>query len=262
MCVNKITPINQKALKESSGKYDFQETVQKFKQYSESSVDQHRVFTELGFSWHDDEEFCLTCDRNGNCPDHPGEGDRYVNGRLNLNHGSPMQKILIRVDAMQIASAMEDQNTGIDSFFFLDLETGEVEFFTSDTQFLAESDDPRKMDALPDWQKEDVERAKKVLHGEGRYLAIPRVESREVFRHMEEFIESIRDTSVAEALADALGGGKPVRRFKDALSEHGGLLDQWYAFKNQKMRSAVADFLASIRHERLELRMPRDLGYS
>ncbi len=194
MSGKKIIPINQNELRKNSRKYDFKETVGKFEQYAQNPEEQHKVFTELGFEWHDDEEICLTCDRNGSCPDHPREAGLYVDGRLNLQFGSPLKKIPVYVDAMEVASAMEDQNNEIESSYFLDLETGNVELVTSDTHSLAESDDPKELDEMPEWQKEEVERAKKTIQGfdEGRFVRISRMEPRESFRHMEEFVESLR----------------------------------------------------------------------
>ena len=84
---SKIVPINKKDLREKTGgadQYDFEGNAKKFAEYLHDPVQEHKIFTELGFSWHDDDEFCFACDRNGSCPDHPGDNGRYLKYSLNL----------------------------------------------------------------------------------------------------------------------------------------------------------------------------------
>lgn len=129
-----IIPFNrEKQAKDRVTKeYSFEETVAEFNKYDQDSENRHKIFAELGFSWHDDEPFCGNCDRNGSCPDHPGENGRYLNGRLNMDIESSFKKIKIYVDAPEIADAMEWQSDEIESFYHLDVETGEVIYFTAD----------------------------------------------------------------------------------------------------------------------------------
>ncbi len=166
-----------------------------------------------------------------------------------------LKKIRIVVALEEIAMAMEDQNNDIESHYYLDIETGEVEFYTSETFNTWEENDPTEIDSLPDWQRDEVVRVKEIQENEDRYVAIPRLESSVGFRFMEDFVNEVKGEKVADKLIRALRQNKPFRRFKDAL-EDVDLLDRWFQFKNRKLRKEVADFLESIDHKRIELAVP------
>jgi hypothetical protein len=259
MAKSRVVPINKKALQRanSADNYNFEGVVEKFGEYERDPKQQHKVFTELGFSWHDDEDICFSCQRNGSCPDHPQDKGLYVNGRLNMDATPSLKKIRIVVDEFFIADAMENHDPLNDSTSYLDVKTGEVITITSEVADIVETDDMAAAEELPDWQKGEVEIAKKVLSSEcDRFVLIPRLESHEGFRFMEEFIDQLKDELVAERLAHAVRKSRPFRRFKDALGEFPEVEQQWFRFKNERMRKEVADFLQSINHERIELAMP------
>ena len=256
---SKIVAINKKNLQanaDSADEYDFEDTMKKFDKYSCDPKQKHKIFTELGFSWHDDEDFCFACDRNGSCPEHPGEKGVYLNGRLDLDTTPFLKKIRIVVDLLEIADAMENHSYADESTCYLDIETGEVAYVTSEVARIVESGNSTAADDLPDWQKDEVELAQQMLNDGERFIPIPRLESSVGFRVMEDFIDQLGDESVAKRLVQSLRWSRPFRGFKDVLSDHPDLLDRWYAFKNEKMRKEVGDFLKPISHDRIELIMP------
>lgn len=261
MSKSKIIPINKKELKKNSLSpegYDFKGVSEKFDEYYRDPSQEHKVFTELGFSWHDDEEFCAACDRNGSCPTHPQDKEMYVNGRLNFANVPKLKKIKIAVDVLDIADSMENQSNEIESQSYLDIETGEVEFFSHEVSSLIESgsDD---FSSLPEWQMDEVEVAKKVLADDSRFIPIPRLESHESFKFMGEFVDEVKNNKITEELLSSLRGSRPFRRFKDCLSQYSEIEEQWYSFKNQKLRKTVKDFINSINHDRIELVFPKGL---
>lgn len=167
------------------------------------------------------------------------------------------KKIRIVVDETFIVDAMENHDPMCENTSYLDVETGEVVTITTEVADIVETDETSAVETLPDWQRDEVEIAKKVLGDESsRYVAIPRLESHEGFRFMEEFVDQLKNDNVAECLAQALRKSRPFARFKDVMSEWPEVEQQWYAFKNKKVRQEVADFLASIEHERIELTLP------
>lgn len=132
---SKIVPINKKELRKNapaSQEYDFESKAQKFAEYFREPKQQHKIFTELGFSWHNDEEICFACERNGSCPEHPGTQSLYVNRRLNLDSTPSIKKIQIVVDEIFIADAMENHDPMYESTSYLDVETGEVVTITTE----------------------------------------------------------------------------------------------------------------------------------
>jgi hypothetical protein len=168
-----------------------------------------------------------------------------------------LKKIRIVVDEFFIADAMENHDPLNDSISYIDVETGEVINITCEVANIVETDDRVAAEELPDWQRDDVEIAKKVLESEfDRFVAIPRLESHESFQLMEDFIDQLKDARVAELLAHAVHKSRPFRRFKDTLIEFPEVEQQWYCFKNEKMRERIANFLRSIKHERIELTLP------
>ncbi len=261
MSKSKIIPINKKELKKNSQpaeEYDFKGVSGKFDEYFRDPSQEHKVFTELGFSWHDDEELCSPCDRNGSCPTHPQDKGMYVDGRLNFANVPELKKIKIAVDVLDIADSMENQSNETESQSYLDIETGEVEFVSHEVSNLIESG-CTDFSSLTEWQIEEVEVGKKILADDVRFIPIPKLESHESFKFMEEFVDEVKNNKIAEELISSLRGSRPFRRFKDCLSQHSDVEQQWYLFKNQKLQKVVRDFIGSIDHDRIELVLPRNL---
>jgi len=169
-------------------------------------------------------------------------------------------KISDLIDAFEMGSA-GNQN-------YLDLETGTVILNTRDNieleldEILEEfdsvyegsgTDDPAAYEKLveyvkqcdiQDWVKAEILQAIEIENGFGtRYIAIPWVESYEGYQDMELFIDTVEDEHVRELLSIAIDGRGAFRRFKDVLYDHLDERERWFAFKQDRMRQRVLDWL-------------------
>lgn len=72
---------------------------------------------------------------------------------------------------------------------YLDLKTGEVVFVTDEEMQYAEDDDIDEDDFVPDWQKPQIELAKKILNSD-EYLTLPGRYDLNEYQMMENFIET------------------------------------------------------------------------
>ncbi len=87
--------------------------------------------------------------------------------------------------------------------------------------------------------EEDV---KKLEGNLGAYYEIPRMESHDFFRVMEEFAEELTDNPRLQTrLLDALGQRKPFRGFKDIIDDSGEYREMWFNFKSQKLEDWVRE---------------------
>ncbi len=83
------------------------------------------------------------------------------------------------------------------------------------------------------------------LHEAG-LVRIDPVPSNEAYADMEAFVARLADRRVAGRLERALGGRGPFRRFKDELYDHPELQQQWYAFKEARLRRRAIEWLAEL----------------
>ena len=136
--------------------------------------------------------------------------------------------------------------------YWLDKQTGELILISEDMEAWATSDDDT--DEVPEWAREGVEQARRVLRAIGeletgeeseeadRFLSIPTIDSHEGYRTMEEFVETVKNPRLQVSLVRALQGGKPFRRFKAALSEYPAQREEWFAFENQRVRETIKEW--------------------
>lgn len=136
--------------------------------------------------------------------------------------------------------------------YWLDKQTGEVILISEDMEDWATDDDDT--DEVPEWAREGVEQARRVLRAIGeletaeetedseRYVSIPTIDSHEGYRTMEEFVETVKNPRLQGSLVQALRGGKPFRRFKAALLEYPAQREEWFAFENQRVRETIKEW--------------------
>ncbi len=115
----------------------------------------------------------------------------------------------LEVDWEALAIALENQLP--DSHSFLDLENGRVVTFTGTVQ-------PPEPPGPPE-----------------RFLYIEPRPSREGYRSMQRFIETVEDEQLQRALSQALVGKGAFRRFKDLLLDHPDERKRWFAFKDKEV---------------------------
>jgi len=119
-----------------------------------------------------------------------------------------MEKRKVPVDLDDVASVFVD--IPLDMTHYLDPETGEVGLVSEDALYALraiydelspeEQDDPAAVDAaiergkVPDWQKPEL-RLAEAVDGDaaGRFLAIPRQETRDSYQDMADFVETVDD---------------------------------------------------------------------
>jgi hypothetical protein len=166
----------------------------------------------------------------------------------------------LRVDLDELEAALE--NSSYESKFFLDLETGELQYvdvsLLDDSDVLDvdmdEDDETDGADAavrtaeadVPDWQREAREVARQVAKGFGtRYIEVPRVDSHEAYRDMEKFIATVSDARLQDRLYRAISGRGAFRYFRDVVYENPSEQKRWFAFKDERMRRRVLEWLES-----------------
>lgn len=74
------------------------------------------------------------------------------------------------------------------------------------------------------------------------YIRFDPLESRESYKIMEAFVETVKDGQLQGRLQGALTGRKPFRQFRDTL-ETAGVVDDWYDFREAYLRMYVRDIL-------------------
>jgi hypothetical protein len=77
-----------------------------------------------------------------------------------------------------------------------------------------------------------------------RFIEIPMPDSRNGYQDMQLFIETVTDPSLQERLWSAIDGRGAFRRFKDALLSDMNERDRWFAFKDDRVRERVLEWLA------------------
>lgn len=78
---------------------------------------------------------------------------------------------------------------------------------------------------------------------EGRYVEIPSTDSREGYRDMEDFIQTVDDEHLKEKLWIAIDGKGAFRRFKKVLARYPDVRQRWFEFKDERIKERVVDWL-------------------
>lgn len=172
--------------------------------------------------------------------------------------GDIPEKRRLKVDMDGLEEGFE--NSSYELSFYLDLETGEVVVVTYEVRRVLEDiyEDLPEEEAevgealnaaadqhdLPDWEKEQLMTAYQVDTGFGeRFIQVPRSDSHESYRDMEDFIDSVSDQRLASRLDDAIQGKGAFRRFKDTLYYKEAEQARWYEFRERRLRERVLKWL-------------------
>jgi hypothetical protein len=78
-----------------------------------------------------------------------------------------------------------------------------------------------------------------------RYRMLPQQDSRDGYREMQEYIESLVVEQLQELLATAIQGSGAFRRFKDVLYRYPEAPDNWLKFRNERQQQRRLDWLNS-----------------
>jgi hypothetical protein len=80
---------------------------------------------------------------------------------------------------------------------------------------------------------------------ENRYRMIPKQDSGDGYRDMQEFIWSLEDEHLRELLEVAIQGSGAFRRFKDALYRYPEAQENWFKFRDEREQQRMVDWLES-----------------
>ena len=126
------------------------------------------------------------------------------------------------------------------TFTYINIQTGEVITLSEEEIRAAENEKP--IENFPDWQKENIEKAKEILEDEDEiYLDFTLRDEYHEYEIIEEFIGTISEEEIREALYEAIQGRGAFRRFKDGIIEH-GVEKEWYEYKDKKIKELVTEW--------------------
>ena len=92
-----------------------------------------------------------------------------------------------------------------------------------------------------------IEEIEKIEDNFFDYFEIEPPESRDSFRIMEEFTETLDDSnSLKNMLYEALSRGKPFRNFKNIIDNSGEYRQKWFAFERQWLKEWVREKIEHI----------------
>ncbi|MFO8071090.1 MAG: UPF0158 family protein [Polyangia bacterium] len=131
--------------------------------------------------------------------------------------------IRVALDWMELEGALENNSPDLNSF--LNTVTGDV------IRIFRGSDNAKMR----------VDEAE----NDGDYLHIDPISSREQYRWMEEFIESVEDAVLKEKLTIAIDGKGAFRRFKDVLVAYPDDRERWFAMRSAKLRDHISEWLSA-----------------
>jgi hypothetical protein len=131
----------------------------------------------------------------------------------------------VPADLEELCNAFEDSS--YEHFYYLDLDTGEVEL--------------KMEDDLDDGDEKGMEDK----YAADKYLRVPAADSHEGYRDMEDFARTVKDVSLAGKLAVALDGRGAFRRFKNVLLDCPEERQRWFEFKDGRTKERVTEWLES-----------------
>ena len=140
----------------------------------------------------------------------------------------------VEIDLSELIDAFDNCHIGYE--YYLDIITGEI-LHTSD-----------------EWMDtEEIEKIYEQIEREpGRYLAIPPDSSREGYRDMEVFTDTVEDENLRDKLWIALDGRGAFRRFKDVLFGYPEERQRWFKFKEERTKSRINEWLQKNKIELIE----------
>ena len=135
-----------------------------------------------------------------------------------------MEKIkIIDSDLLELLEDNSDFRTG-----YLDIKTGEI--LTIFENFYDEAEE----------QQVIIEQIEK---NPSRYITIEPIGSREAFRIMERFVETLPEGEDRNLLNKALSWKKPFSNFKNAISDMPDIREKWFDFQDRQLRILAREWL-------------------
>lgn len=84
------------------------------------------------------------------------------------------------------------------------------------------------------------------------YIVLAKMDSRESYRVMENFVYSVEDPKIQKRLANAINRRSPFRNFKDELYAFEEVQQEWYKYKSRQYQEYVRSLL-TVKFEEVEL---------
>ena len=140
------------------------------------------------------------------------------------------------IDLTELETALDLDFGG--RYFFLP-ESVKILFRPSEDPFgFDEPDEEDEQDGIP----ENVE-----------VVPLDPISSHERFRWMEDFIETVHSVTARGTFANALRQRKPFRHFKDALLQYPAVREQWFQFKEARVKQEAIALIESFDGDILEI---------
>jgi predicted nucleotidyltransferase len=100
---------------------------------------------------------------------------------------------------------------------------------------------------LPEAEQSNVRAAIEIEYDDSkRYEKIPSRDSREAYKEMQDFIETIDDEVTRARLSEAITRNRPFRRVRDEMASDRRLEQQWRVFEADRQRKAIIEWLRTI----------------
>jgi hypothetical protein len=142
-----------------------------------------------------------------------------------------------------LIDALESESE--ENLTYVDLEKGAVVFVDAALLRALEEGDEGSLVEVPAWQKSEIKIARAILGDSGeRFISTPDKFDFHEYRHMERFVGSVQNPVAAEQLWRAIKGKGAFRLFK-FTAHRLGLLEQWYAYRQQALREYIEDWAAA-----------------
>jgi hypothetical protein len=131
----------------------------------------------------------------------------------------------------QIKSIAEELEAGFK--VYLNIETKEIKSILDfDNNYEADTEQ---------WE-EDL---KEIEENYDKYIEFEKMDSREAFQVMEDFVETVKDEELRKKLELSLSLSKPFRNFKDIIDDENENRKNWFTFKSAKYIEYVKEQLES-----------------
>ena len=154
-----------------------------------------------------------------------------------------MQDLTIQDWDMLIVAREHRGNDIEGSDYYLDRETGEVQFFSFETvdEFESERDGPPSVE----WMRTELDNYRQIFEEPGRYIQIRAIDSHEAWERMSAFAHRVDNAAIAARLERALAGRGAFRRFRDEVYA-AGLKNDWHAFEYHRQIGDAVAWLHSV----------------
>jgi hypothetical protein len=165
-----------------------------------------------------------------------------------------MRKLKISRTDFELAFELSSYETTA----YLDMETGTVIFvedYVMDQleELLADAENLEDIEAVlqakPELSDTDRQLLLDAARVEGdtdnRYRLIPKQDSHDSYRDMQEYIWLQEDEHLRELLEVAIQGSGAFQRFKDALYRYPEAQENWFRFPDEREKRRMTDWLAS-----------------